>query len=114
MQKRLHHALYPSHYFPDLGPTEQKMNLMHSQHCLDTLRQGIMCHGDTSLLTLKWAPWTKIPLANFSAPHQCVDWEKLDNWVSFPCLLLFNSTRHYTNETYFVRIGRESHGFKNI
>ncbi len=54
---------------------------MHSEHCLDILRQGIMCHGDTSLLTLKWAPWTKIPLANFSAPHQCVDWERLDGWV---------------------------------
>jgi len=57
------------------------MNRMHSEHCLDILRQGIMCHGDTSLLTLKWAPWTKIPLANFSAPHQCVDWERLDGWV---------------------------------
>ena len=50
-------------------------------HCLDSLRQGIMCQGDTSLLTMRWGKMQAIPVANFSSPHQCVDWDRLDAWA---------------------------------
>ena len=40
-----------------------------------------MCQGDTSLLTMRWGKQQAIPLANFSSPHQCVDWDRLDAWA---------------------------------
>jgi Mycotoxin biosynthesis protein UstYa len=49
-------------------------------HCLDTLRQSIMCHADISLITMRWGHLQPIPLGNFSAPHECIDWRSLDGW----------------------------------
>ena len=49
-------------------------------HCLDTLRESIMCHADISLLTMRWGKTQPIPLANFSAPHECINWQSLDEW----------------------------------
>ena len=91
--------MYPEYYFPNHTAEERNMNRLHSSksshlpanhpradcydqvHCLDSLRQGIMCQGDTSLLTMRWGKTQAIPLANFSSSHQCVDWDRLDAWA---------------------------------
>ena len=49
-------------------------------HCLDPLRQAIMCHGDTSLITFKWGTKQPVPSANWSTPHTCRSWEALEEW----------------------------------
>jgi hypothetical protein len=41
-----------------------------------------MCHGDTSLATFTWQSFTSLPLVNDTAPHQCVNFEKLYKWGS--------------------------------
>jgi len=46
------------------------------------LRQSVMCTGDTQLLTMKWASEGRIPTANFTTPHRCVNWPKLDSWAA--------------------------------
>lgn len=66
-------------------------NLHDSVHCLDSLRQGIMCQGDTSLLTMRWGKMQAIPLANLSSPHQCVDWNRLDAWAEERSVDVFQS-----------------------
>jgi hypothetical protein len=52
-----------------------------SAHCLDTLRQAVMCQGDASPMTMKWGTMQPVPLANFDSPHECVDWNALDAWA---------------------------------
>ncbi|KAH7075836.1 hypothetical protein BKA63DRAFT_565888 [Paraphoma chrysanthemicola] len=79
--KRLHQYMYPDYYFPNLSKHERRLNFLHSQHCLDIIRQSIMCHADTSLITMRWGQSGAIPLANWTYPHQCVNWEKLDSWA---------------------------------
>src|SRR2546423_6716486 len=52
-----------------------------SEHCLDMLRQNIMCQGDTQLITMKWGHRQAVPLANQSSPHKCVNWGRLNTWA---------------------------------
>ena len=48
---------------------------------MEILRQSIICRGDISLVTMSWENTTPIPMANFDVPHQCVSWDKLQNWA---------------------------------
>lgn len=51
-----------------------------TEHCIDFLRQSVMCHGDVGLITFEWSPTNLIPVAN-GTTHQCVNWGKLDQWT---------------------------------
>lgn len=50
-------------------------------HCLDYLMQGVMCQGDIQIVTMRWGEHSPIPQGDFSNPHECVDWEKLEKWA---------------------------------
>ena len=39
-----------------------------------------MCRGDISLVTFGWVSSTRLPLANFSRPHECVKFERINQW----------------------------------
>lgn len=52
-----------------------------TEHCLATLRQGVMCHGDVSVMTMVWGKHSRIPLGDFANPHQCVNFDKLHDWA---------------------------------
>ena len=39
-----------------------------------------MCRGDISLVTFNWVSSTRLPLADFSPPHECVNFEKINQW----------------------------------
>ncbi|PYI34944.1 hypothetical protein BP00DRAFT_462874 [Aspergillus indologenus CBS 114.80] len=79
--KRLYQFFHKDHYFPDLSPEEEELNYMHTDHCLEILRQASMCHGDVSLIPMHWNDISPIPEADFSVPHKCVNWEKLRTWT---------------------------------
>ena len=51
-------------------------------HCVDDIRQALMCHADTSIVTFDWKPQYRRPWPNFSIDHTCVKWEALDDWAS--------------------------------
>ena len=51
-------------------------------HCVDDIRQALMCHADTSAVTFDWKPQYRRPWPNFSVDHTCVNWEALDDWAS--------------------------------
>ena len=54
---------------------------MRSVHCLDMLRQAIMCQGDTTPLTMTWDTKLQLAVANWTTPHECISWNKLDDWA---------------------------------
>ncbi|KAG4417693.1 hypothetical protein IFR04_009196 [Cadophora malorum] len=78
--KRIHKFLNVEHYWPNATAEELFLLRAHNFHCLDTLRQAIMCHGDTSLITFKWGTKQPVPSANWSTPHTCRSWEALEEW----------------------------------
>lgn len=73
--------MYPSYYFPDLSEQEMADNRNHNEHCIDTLRQSIMCHADTTPATMRWDQTQKLPIINVSSPHECVNWASINGWA---------------------------------
>lgn len=45
------------------------------------LRQSLMCQADTQIVTMKWGHEQAVPIGNFTNPHQCANWESIDNWA---------------------------------
>ncbi|XMA20260.1 hypothetical protein WAI453_013051 [Rhynchosporium graminicola] len=52
----------------------------HVNHCIEMLRQVIMCKADTAMMTYEWLPDFPGPWPNFGIQHECVNWEKIDHW----------------------------------
>ncbi|KAI0478577.1 hypothetical protein GGR56DRAFT_328896 [Xylariaceae sp. FL0804] len=51
----------------------------HMRHCIDLLRQSLMCHGD---VTLEVVDEDINGVHGFRTPHKCIDWENLKEWTS--------------------------------
>lgn len=79
--KRLYQYFHKEAYFPSLSPEDEELNFMHTDHCLEILRQAAMCHADISLIPMQWSAHSPVPEADFSVPHKCVNWEKLRMWT---------------------------------
>ena len=39
-----------------------------------------MYKADTALMTYEWLPDFPGPWPNFGIQHECLNWEKIDNW----------------------------------
>ena len=44
---RLQQTLYPKCHWTDLSDQDAFLNLGHSEHCLDAMRQNTMCNAET-------------------------------------------------------------------
>ncbi|KAF3799187.1 hypothetical protein GCG54_00001226 [Colletotrichum gloeosporioides] len=75
--KRLYQTLSPEYYFPNATDKEIAINKEHNQHCLEVLRMGAACRGDISIITHMWTDKDAQPIVNQTAPHQCVDFNKV-------------------------------------
>ena len=57
---------------------EHEVDETHTLHCIEFLRQSIMCHADTTVQTE--ATYHQGILA-FGVEYQCKNWWQLVNWV---------------------------------
>lgn len=51
----------------------------HVRHCIDLIRQSLMCQADT---TLEVVDESINGVHGFRTLHQCRDWKQLQNWAS--------------------------------
>ncbi|KAF2788811.1 hypothetical protein K505DRAFT_393833, partial [Melanomma pulvis-pyrius CBS 109.77] len=76
--KYLRQWIYRQHYHPEVSSDEEPHWLLHIDHCLDLIRQALMCRADTSLMTFKWAAGNRKPMLKLESPeHVCIDWDDL-------------------------------------
>lgn len=52
----------------------------HLNHCVDMLRQHLMCHADLEPFTFNWRVGQKKPYADFEIRKTCVDFEAVVRW----------------------------------
>ncbi|KAL0931139.1 uncharacterized protein CTRU02_213874 [Colletotrichum truncatum] len=64
-----------SHEFDDFP---QRVN--HTDHCIDYLRQVIMCHGDITPITFEWIPEIDGYIAHHSTEHMCRNFDTIFDW----------------------------------
>ncbi|RAH40200.1 oxidase ustYa family protein [Aspergillus brunneoviolaceus CBS 621.78] len=65
---------------------------VHIEHCVDNLRQNIMCKADVALLTFTWDPNDRAPKPNFVVDHECANWDMVDNWAKEHAFDIFDET----------------------
>lgn len=54
----------------------------HEYHCIDYIRQSIMCHGDTTLDFAELQPdGVRRGFSGANSTHQCRDWDALTAWA---------------------------------
>lgn len=53
----------------------------HVNHCVDILRQVIMCQPDTGVFGQYWVEETGEPFVDFRTNHKCKNFEDLRDWV---------------------------------
>ncbi|KAK0510644.1 hypothetical protein JMJ35_007076 [Cladonia borealis] len=72
--------VYSDYYF---GPTESRHPLrwVHIAHCLDIIRQSLMCSVSVDLITSNWVETQKSPYPDFNVAHQCRDFDAIMQWA---------------------------------
>ena len=108
-QKRLYRTLFTDHFYPNLTALETERLIGHGSkfslfpsgnlrflcllfqstdfksqivHCLDMLRQAVMCQADISPIVLTFEDYQAAPRADFSYQHECINWDALTSWAS--------------------------------
>ncbi|KAM7214393.1 protein of unknown function (DUF3328) domain containing protein [Rhypophila decipiens] len=71
---------YPD-YYEDGKYEDQHEVEMHRDHCLEQLRQYIMCHGDMTPIPTKYYKGLGRNYVLSDAPHTCRNFEKLQSWM---------------------------------
>ncbi|KAF2216464.1 hypothetical protein CERZMDRAFT_33868, partial [Cercospora zeae-maydis SCOH1-5] len=67
-------AMYPETRMEDM--------MEHVEHCLDQLRQVVMCNGDLSTVSWEWDAKNDIPLSKFATTRVCRDFDAIHRWAS--------------------------------
>ncbi|KAK4863217.1 hypothetical protein LT330_001995 [Penicillium expansum] len=72
--KFLREALYPDAY--------EGSTMEHLDHCVDDIRQALMCNPDISASTFFWEDGVRRPQPDFTLYKTCVNWEHFDAWAT--------------------------------
>lgn len=77
IKKYIRHFIYED-YYNDTFPWTPT----HVDHCIDSIRQNLMCNADVSLMTFRWVEDDVRPKPNFKGMHECVNWDRIDAWAA--------------------------------
>ena len=61
--------------------THELMGIEHLSHCLDALRQSLMCSVDITPLPWEWDPIDKRSKEVAEVQHTCRNFEKVKQWA---------------------------------
>ncbi|KAF2170055.1 hypothetical protein M409DRAFT_19664 [Zasmidium cellare ATCC 36951] len=64
---------------------------IHLDHCIEMLRQVLMCNADAGVLTMNWVESHSQPYPNFNTWHKCRNFDSVMDWVRGSALQLENS-----------------------
>ncbi|KAJ7696318.1 hypothetical protein B0H17DRAFT_929641, partial [Mycena rosella] len=53
----------------------------HVSHCVDWIRQSLMCNGDTSVIVWQWQDSKNTTMVKGNVAHTCRKFDKLQDWA---------------------------------
>ncbi|KAL6817552.1 hypothetical protein V8C40DRAFT_253301 [Trichoderma camerunense] len=74
---RLRQSFWPDYY----PPSTHHNTVIHQEHCIDHIRQMLMCSGDMTLIPTEWTDYLGRNYVNSDVPHTCRNFAKLRDWV---------------------------------
>ncbi|KAI8633208.1 hypothetical protein F5Y19DRAFT_471474 [Xylariaceae sp. FL1651] len=73
--------LFRDRYYPNLTESQHRYLQGHLDHCLEVLRIGTMCHGNTAINSYMWDEETiDKPLTKSNSQSVCVKWSSIEDW----------------------------------
>ena len=78
------HCLKLIHKFihgKEMPKSEKVTQADHLDHCIDAVRQELMCRAEVTFVTYSWRPDLAFPWATLSYPHTCVNWDSILGWA---------------------------------
>lgn len=73
--------MYPDYYYSGNATDWEEVH-EHMDHCLESLRQELLCSADLNLWTFQWTSHSRVKPANHvPQQHVCVDWDALHSWM---------------------------------
>ncbi|KAF4636214.1 hypothetical protein G7Y89_g1859 [Cudoniella acicularis] len=77
--KRMYQMNYKE-YYSDLAGS---FTMEHFQHCMEVLRQGLMCKPDLTVNTMQWEPRASLGYVGVTAwDRKCIDWDSFHAWTN--------------------------------
>jgi len=70
-------VFYPNGTRIPSAPVQQ----YHLDHCIDRLRQGVMCAGDLGTLFWTWDESREKYMINMQSTHSCRNFDKIREWA---------------------------------
>ncbi|KAH6918491.1 hypothetical protein BKA70DRAFT_1457224 [Coprinopsis sp. MPI-PUGE-AT-0042] len=83
-------ALNKEYYANDAHVDEE-----HVSHCVDSVRQSLMCNADISVNVWQWSDELKGVVGHSSQVHSCKNFDKLKSWAQGHRLRKWIDTRTY-------------------
>ncbi|KAF9491991.1 hypothetical protein BDN71DRAFT_1397470 [Pleurotus eryngii] len=74
------HCLVESHY-PHKYARLSPRNDIYMSHCLDSIRQSLLCSADVSLIVWQWDAEAGQSLPRGYAVHHCRDFDRIKEWA---------------------------------
>ncbi|KAF5312401.1 hypothetical protein D9619_003706 [Psilocybe cf. subviscida] len=78
-QNMVRQALYPD-YYPDMRLGEPQAD-EHIGHCIDAIRQGLMCSADTSTIVWQWDEKQQKNTFRGGVAHTCRNFDLIRDWA---------------------------------
>ncbi|KAF1978171.1 hypothetical protein BU23DRAFT_577611 [Bimuria novae-zelandiae CBS 107.79] len=63
------------------GEMPDMYSLHHMDHCIDSLRQSLMCSSDITPIPYAWYPKYNQVLPTTGVPHTCRDFDAIREWA---------------------------------
>lgn len=64
----------------DMIAESPKERREHKDHCIETLRQRLMCNPDLNVYTYHWKSTYDVPHAHLFTRHRCINWDAFYGW----------------------------------
>ncbi|KAI1747283.1 hypothetical protein F4782DRAFT_521652 [Xylaria castorea] len=79
--RQLRFYIYKERYYPNLSDSDTRYLQIHLDHCIETLREAVMCNGNTALISFYWDnPNSSQPAAQSNARSKCALWDSIERW----------------------------------
>ncbi|KAK7750556.1 hypothetical protein SLS62_007532 [Diatrype stigma] len=81
----LHQSLHASHYEQTgegmwAASMSAERRVSHWDHCVEALRQYVVCEADATVVTHSWFEGYDKPVASQANPRRCADWDAHFRW----------------------------------
>lgn len=76
----LRKSLWPE-YYPRATRFNETTNFGHLDHCVESLRQSLICSSDVSPIVYRWSDRFSKNLAKLNTVHSCRNFEDVRDWA---------------------------------